>query len=51
MSEVAALSLASSDGNVALGAFDQLQKHAQIPCEKIGNIYSFFAHLHALNLH
>ena len=42
MSKVAALSLASSDGNVALGAFDQFQKHSQIQCEKIGNIFSFF---------
>lgn len=36
--EAAALSLAS---NVALGSFDQLQKHGKIQCEKVGKKYSF----------
>ena len=38
----AAVSLASSDGNLAFGtSFSQFQKHVQITCEKVGE--SFFA--------
>lgn len=32
-----ALSLASADEPFPLARFDQLQKHGQIQCEKIGN--------------
>ena len=41
MAEEAALSLDPSDGSLAMSAFDQLQKHGQIRCEKIGNKYIF----------
>lgn len=38
MSEnVSALSLASADETFPLASFDQLQKHGQIQCEKLGN--------------
>ena len=38
MSEnVSALSLASADETFPLASFDQLQKHGQIECEKLGN--------------
>ena len=32
-----ALSLASADETYPLASFDQLQKHGQIQCEKLGN--------------
>ena len=39
-SEDAALSLPNPAGNFAhLEAFDQLQRHGKIQCEKIGNVY------------
>ena len=41
MAEDAALSLDPSDGSHAMSTFDQLQKHGQIRCEKIGNKYIF----------
>lgn len=34
---VGALSLASADETFPLASFDQLQKHGQIQCEKLGN--------------
>ena len=34
---VGALSLASADETFPLASFDQLQKHRQIQCEKLGN--------------
>ena len=32
-----ALSLASADETFPLASFDQLQRHGQIQCEKLGN--------------
>ena len=34
---VGALSLASAEETFPLASFDQLQKHGQIQCEKLGN--------------
>ena len=34
---VGALPLASADETFPLSSFDQLQKHGQIQCEKLGN--------------
>ena len=43
MSEDAALSLANPAGNFAhVDAFDQLQRHGKIQCEKIGNYLLVF---------
>lgn len=37
MAEEASRALASADENFAGDAFDNLQKHGRIQCEKIGN--------------
>ena len=40
---VGALSLATADETFPLASFDQLQKHGQIQCEKLGNsVFSSF---------